>query len=233
MYKRKAKSISYGNKRKLNDIKYIVIHYTGNKKDTAKNNADFFATSNTREAGAHFFVDKDGNIARSIPMNICAYAVGGEYSTSNGAGAYYGYCTNSNSVSIELCDCTKKTNWEQKRATRKLVNYIRKKCPNADTLIRHWDVNGKSCPLPMIGKSNKKWVDFKRFIMHGYSFDAVVTKKSNVYGKASNNPIYKTGVVEKGKKVKISKLSGNYAKISEKDENGISNWISIDKIKEI
>ena len=69
MYKRMAKSISYSpTKRNRKDVKYIVIHYTGNSNDTAKNNADYYATGNTRLAGAHFFVDKLGNTARSIPM---------------------------------------------------------------------------------------------------------------------------------------------------------------------
>lgn len=67
-----AKSISYGNKRPLSNIKYIVIHYTGNKGDTAQNNLDYFANGNTRQAGAHFFVDKKGNVGKSIPMNRTA-----------------------------------------------------------------------------------------------------------------------------------------------------------------
>ena len=39
-----------------NNIQYIVIHYTGNKGDTAKNNADYFYGGN-RQASAHYFVD--------------------------------------------------------------------------------------------------------------------------------------------------------------------------------
>ena len=164
IHKKLAKSISYGNKRSLESIKYIVIHYTGNKCDTAKNNADYFANGNTRQAGAHFFVDKQGEIWKSINMNRVAWSVGGKYSLSNGAGTYYGKCTNTNSVSIELCDCNIKTNTRQKVATRKLVRHIQKKCSNAKTIIRHWDVNGKSCPLPMIGADNKKWTKFLTFI---------------------------------------------------------------------
>lgn len=110
MYKRMAKSISYSpTKRNRKDVKYIVIHYTGNSNDTAKNNADYYATGNTRLAGAHFFVDKLGNTARSIPMNRTAWAVGGaKYSDckATGGGGYYGKCTNFNSVSIELCSST-------------------------------------------------------------------------------------------------------------------------------
>lgn len=233
MYKRKAKKISYGRKRKLSDIKYIVIHYTGNKDDTSKNNVDYFATGNTRQAGAHFFVDKQGKIGRSIPMNRVAYSVGGKYSTTGGAGSHYGYCTNDNSVSIELCDLIGETNWEQMIATRKLIRYIRKKCPNANNIIRHWDVNGKSCPSTMAGVGNEKWVEFRRFITVGYSIDAVVTKKCSVYGKASNNPLYRIGFIKKGEKIKIHSFSGNYAKIQRESENEMYKWISIDNIKEI
>ena len=71
-----AKSISYGDKRALKDIRYIVIHYTGNKGDTARNNALYFADSNTRQAGAHFFVDKTGEIYKIINLNRIAWAIG-------------------------------------------------------------------------------------------------------------------------------------------------------------
>lgn len=166
IHKKMAKSISYDkNKRNRNDIKYIVIHYTGNKGDTAKGNSTYFATSNTRNAGAHFFVDKKGIIYKSINMNRTAWAVGGGgYPRTNGAGSYYEKCTNKNSVSIELCDCTEDTNTKQKNATKNLIKYIQKHCPNTKTIIRHWDVNGKNCPAPMTGRDNKKWNNFKSCI---------------------------------------------------------------------
>lgn len=167
MYKRLAKPISYDSKkRKRKDVKYIVIHYTGNKGDTAKNNVDYFATSNTREAGAHFFVDRNGNVGRSIPMNRTAWAVGGAKYDNDG-GTYYGKCTNYNSVSIELCDFVdKKTSKAQRQAVKKLIKYIRKYCPNAKTIIRHFDVNGKSCPArhasnDKTSKEYKDWTAFK------------------------------------------------------------------------
>lgn len=165
MYKRMAKAISYAaKKRSRKAVKYIVIHYTGNANDTAKNNVDFFAIRNERQAGAHFFVDSNGNIGRSVPMNRTAWSVGGFFNKANGAGSYYKKCTNENSVSIELCNCTKNYTDKQAKATKKLVKYIRKYCPNAKTVIRHWDVNGKSCPGCMTGKDNKKWNSFKKEI---------------------------------------------------------------------
>lgn len=223
-----AKSISYGNKRPLSNIKYIVIHYTGNKGDTAQNNLDYFANGNTRQAGAHFFVDKKGNVGKSIPMSRTAWAVGGDHrSGRKGEAAYFGKCTNANSVSIELCDMCSKTNWEQMCATRKLVKYIQSKCPNAKTIIRHWDVNGKNCPAPFTGSGNEKWTEFKRFITAGYKFTAVVTKDAALRSKPKLGAVNKKGTVKKGTKVKIVKLNGNWGL----SDNGY--WISLEKVKEI
>ena len=162
MYRRLAKACSYAKaKRNRKTIRYIVIHYTAGLGDTSKNNADYFATGNTRAAGAHFFVDQKGNIARSIPMNRIAYAVGGDQrSGKEGEARYFGKCTNVNSISIELCDnLTRTPSTAQTEAVRKLVKYIRKYCPNAKTIIRHFDVNGKICPAKMIDSG--AWKRFK------------------------------------------------------------------------
>lgn len=161
----KALRWSYGKKRDKSVVEYIPIHYTGVKGDTAENNAKYFATSNKRAAGAHFFVDRKGKVIKSIAMNLTAWSVGGLYTTKNGAGKYYKKCTNYNSVSIELCDCVDKyPSKEQIKAVKKLIKYIRKYCPNAKKVIRHWDVNGKQCPARMAGKSNKEWAQFLKDI---------------------------------------------------------------------
>nr|DAV31386.1 MAG TPA: N-acetylmuramoyl-L-alanine amidase [Caudoviricetes sp.] len=228
MTKKYAKSISYGNKRPLSNIKYIVIHYTGNKGDTAQNNLDYFTNGNTRQAGAHFFVDKKGKVGKSIAMSRTAWAVGGDHrSGRKGEAAYFGKCTNANSVSIELCDMCVKTNWEQMLATRKLVKYIQSKCPNAKTVIRHWDVNGKECPAPFIGTSNEKWIEFKRFITAGYKFKARVTKNATLRSSAKISATNKKGTVKKGSVVNIVKMQNNF---------GLTNdgyWVTLNKLKEI
>lgn len=159
----KAKPISYGAKRSKKSIKYIVIHYTGNdhRGDTAAAECAFFKNGNTREAGAHFFVDQNGKCMKSIAMNLTAYSVGGYFTQANGAGEYYKKCTNSNSVSIELCDCASRDpSAAMIKAVKKLIKYIRKWCPNAQTVIRHWQVNGKCCPARMAGPNNSRWDDF-------------------------------------------------------------------------
>lgn len=228
-----AKSISYGAKRNFNDIKYIVIHYTGNKGDTAKNNAIYFATSNTRQAGAHFFVDKNGEIYKSININRIAYAVGGKYSLTNGAGTYYNKCTNANSVSIELCDCVSDVSWEQMKAVRELVKYIQNKCPNANKIIRHWDVNGKNCPDPMIGANNKKWKHLYNYINNGYQYKVNVTKTLWIRSTnkvSTKNKIRKAKV---GEILNVTKIVGNWGRLKAKTQDGKYRWVSLKKCKEI
>lgn len=156
----RAKKISYDytRTRKRKDVLYVVLHYTGNKGDTAWGNCHYFQTGNTRQAGAHFFVDQQGKYYKSIPMSRTAWSVGGYFTKQNGAGKYYNKCTNYNSVSIEMCDlATKDPSPEMIKALKKVLKYIRKYCPNAKTLCRHWDVNGKSCPSRLTGVNNAKW----------------------------------------------------------------------------
>lgn len=158
----KASKNSYGAKRDRKNVKYIVIHYTAGSGDTAENNAKYFQTGNTRPAGAHFFVDQEGEIYKSIALNLIAWSVGGFFTSTEGAGTYYNRCTNANSVSIELCDVAdKEPSQKQIEAVKYVIKYIRKYCPNATTIIRHWDVNGKQCPARFTGQNNKKWKSFK------------------------------------------------------------------------
>ena len=159
----KAKPISYGAKRDKKNVKFIVIHYTGVKGDTAVGEASYFAHGNTRTAGAHFFVDRQGTVVKSIPMNFTAWSVGGKKYANTKGGTCYGICKNSNSVSIELCDIVdKQPSDKQIKATANLVRYIKKNCPNVRYIIRHYDVTGKPCPASML--SSAAWMKFKNKI---------------------------------------------------------------------
>lgn len=228
-----AKSISYGNKRAFEDVKYIVIHYTGNKGDSAKNNAEYFAISNARQAGAHFFVDKQGEIYKSINMNRIAYAVGGVYSQKSGAGVYYGKCTNSNSVSIELCDCITGTNWEQMKAAKQLIAHIQKKCPNAKTIIRHWDVNGKDCPAPMTGKGNTKWKHLYRYLTEGYQYKAQVVKSCWIRSSGKVALANKIRKAKVGETFKVVKVVGSWGRLKAKTKDNKWRWINLKKVQEL
>ena len=103
-----ANKKNYGGKRNISSIKYIVIHYTGNDGDSDEANARYFK-NNIVKASAHYFVDDD-SVTQSVPDNYIAWSVGGRrYSSCSktGGGSMYGKCTNSNSISVELCDDVK------------------------------------------------------------------------------------------------------------------------------
>lgn len=158
-----AKKNSYGSTRSLSSIKYIVLHYTGVNGDSAKNEVKFFATGNTRSAGAHFFVGQDGDVQQSIPLKYIAWSVG-DY--KNGKGKYYGMCNNSNSVSIEMCDqLYKDASADQINAVRKLIAYIKTQCPNIKDILRHYDVTTKHCPARYL--DGEKWRKLKSAVSDG------------------------------------------------------------------
>ena len=169
---------SYSSKiRNRKDALFIAIHGTSNKGDTAENNGNYFKdgayTWKTKEdgtkvkvplnVGAHFFVDQKGNVVKSIYLNRSAWAVGGDkWNDCNvtGGGKLYNVATNYNSVSIELCDIVDKEPSDQMiSAIWRTIKYIRKHCPNAQTIIRHFDVNGKHCPSSMM--SEDAWNKFQ------------------------------------------------------------------------
>ena len=49
---------NYGSSRDTSDIKYIVIHYTGNNGDKAVSNAKYFH-NNEVGVSAHYFIDEN------------------------------------------------------------------------------------------------------------------------------------------------------------------------------
>ena len=147
-----ANAKNFGGWRSLSKIKYIVIHYTANDGDTDEANGKYFR-NNVVKASAHYFVDDD-SITQSVKDERIAYAVGGKkYSdcAKTGGGKYYGKCTNSNSISIELCDDVKNGTIYPSAKTLtnalELTEYLMKKynVPKSN-VIRHFDVTGKYCP---------------------------------------------------------------------------------------
>lgn len=160
-----ANKKNYGGKRKTSSIKYIVLHYTGNDGDHDESNAKYFK-NNIVKASANYFVDDD-SVTQSVPDDCIAWSVGGsKYSNckSTGGGKYYGKCTNSNSISIELCDAIKngKVYPSEKTISNaiELTKTLMKKYNiPASRVIRHFDVTGKSCPAYWCGttEKNKKW----------------------------------------------------------------------------
>lgn len=178
----KAKAISYySTKRPVGNILYIVIHATGNMNDTAKGNANFFATSNKVMAGAHFFVD-DNDVYQSISPFYTAKSVGATKKWKNcdnvGGGKLWHRCTNANSVSIELCSKNgKPTEKTLENAVALTLDLMKKYHVTSNRVIRHFDVTGKPCPYwdgwSINGETWKKgdsiatpeWFKFKKRIL--------------------------------------------------------------------
>lgn len=165
---KQAKPISYGGTRALSSVRFVVIHNTGNENDSSAGNASFFSRygdGNTRNAGAHFFIDQDGVIYQTIKLDKIAWAVGDPVqTTSHGAASLHGKCTNTNSVSIELCDIVSKNPSKAMiESTKEVIAYIRQHCKNAKTVCRHYDVSGKDCPERMTNATDtkkKRWLNF-------------------------------------------------------------------------
>lgn len=183
-----ASKENYGGTRSLSNIKYIVLHYTANDGDTAMSNAKYFA-SGSRGASAHYFVDSK-NIVQSVKDNFVAWAVGGnKYNdvAKNGGGKFYGKCTNSNSLSIEICDDIKNNAIYPTEATInnvvELVRTLMKKYNiNISNVIRHFDVTGKKCPMYWCGDSQKNaiWISIKNRIVEE---EKVVKQSIKINGK--------------------------------------------------
>jgi N-acetylmuramoyl-L-alanine amidase len=158
-----ANKKNYGGKRNTSIIKYIVIHYTANDGDSDESNAKYFK-EHIIEASANYFVDDD-SITQSVPDNYIAYSVGGAKYTNTKGASLYNVCTNSNSISIELCDSVKNGKYDFTENTLKqaveLVNTLsnKYKIPYSN-IIRHYDVTGKICPKPFVD-NNKEWKQFK------------------------------------------------------------------------
>ncbi len=149
--------------------KYIVLHYTGNSgtSATAKGNANYFHTCD-RKASAHYVVDENTTIYQCVPDNRAAWSVG---DSGNGHGTFYGKCTNTNSVSIEMVSHSNSSGYyipdaTIQRAAELTRDLMKKYGINADHVIRHYDVTTKACPEPMCGTTakNKKWTTFKALL---------------------------------------------------------------------
>lgn len=160
---------NYGGRRSLAVIKYIGIHYTGNDGDSADANANYFK-KNIVKASAHYFVD-DTSVVQSVPDDHVAWSVGGKkYAncTKTGGGTFYGKCTNTNSISVELCDTVKNGSvYPSAKTIENALILVRKLMKKynipAARVIRHFDVTGKACPAYWSGTPAKDALWKKEF----------------------------------------------------------------------
>ena len=129
-------------------VRYIVMHYTANNGDTARNNCDYYHRVGGLQASAHYFVDEHGAMQSVRECDTAWHC---------GARAYWHpECRNGNSIGIEMCS--------RKRADGSYY-ILPETVANAATLakdimqrygidtehvVRHYDVTGKRCPMPWV-----------------------------------------------------------------------------------
>ena len=140
-------------------VKLIVIHYTGNTKDTAKANATYFHNG-SRGSSAHLFTDDD-SCYQSVALNNAAWAVGGTKVYKHAE------CRNINSISIEMC-CSGNSIVSEKTINNtaylcaELCKYIGITADTVDIFVlRHYDVWDKQCPEQWATENNSGWIAFK------------------------------------------------------------------------
>ncbi|MDD6666735.1 MAG: N-acetylmuramoyl-L-alanine amidase [Lachnospiraceae bacterium] len=138
--------------------KYIVIHYTGNRSDTAAGNAAYFYRVK-RGASAHYFVDEN-DIYEVVGLDNTAWSVGKNYGHNN----LFGICTNKNSINIEMCSTDGRIADKTVANTVELVKSLMQKFNiSADRVVRHYDVCSKRCPgwPGWIPPEESLWKNFK------------------------------------------------------------------------
>ncbi len=135
----------------VENINGIVVHYTANPGSTAMQNRDYFEGLKDGAAGvyasSHFIIGLDGEIIQCVPLDEVAYA-------SNER--------NADTISIECCHQDESGEFTQETydSLLKLVSYL---CIeyniSPDSIIRHYDVTGKSCPKYFVDHEDK-WLEF-------------------------------------------------------------------------
>ena len=178
--------------------KYLVIHYTGNRTDTAAANANYFKSVN-RGASAHYFVDRT-QVVQVVSDNDTAWSVGVNYGSNN----LFSKCKNNNSINIEMCSTNGKIADETYNNTVALTKSLMKKYGiPASRVVRHWDVCSKACPgwigWGAAGKDASIWNKFKKDI-------GDTSTSSNTSSSSSSNSTNSSNAVNY--RVKINTKSG-------------------------
>lgn len=147
------------------DIKYIVIHYTGNTTDKAASNGNYFK-SVRRGASAHYFVDET-QVVQVVEDKNASWAVGKNYGSNN----LFGQCTNANSINIEMCSTNGKIADKTFNNTVDLTKNLMKKYNiPVSNVVRHYDVCSKQCPGwsgwgTKAGDNGELWTKFKNSLI--------------------------------------------------------------------
>lgn len=188
-----------GGKRPVSAVKAIVFHYTANtgKSATAKGNARYFAAgSEGRAASAHYCVDEGNVVYECVPLDTVAWSVG-----DGKSGKYGSLYSNYNTVSIEMVSHTDASGTyyipeKTMENAARLYQMLLPQMPNVQAAIRHYDVSGKLCPLPLINE--EKWEKFQKLL------------------KEVDEVVEKSKIIVDGKEVAVDRIlkdGTNYVKV--------------------
>lgn len=141
-------------------VRYIVMHYTANNGDTARNNCDYYHRVGGLQASAHYFCDEHGAM-QSVREGDTAWHCGAE------AGQRYWHpeCRNGNSIGIEMCsrkraDGSYYIKPETVANAAALAREIMQRYGiDTEHVVRHYDVTGKRCPMPWVDDPTQ-WTAF-------------------------------------------------------------------------
>lgn len=135
--------------RKMNKVKFITIHNTGNPSSTALNERGWLTNpSNKRQASFHLAVDAT-HVVQCMPLNEVAFHAG----DGRGDGNYA-------SIGIEICESG---NYQKnvQNAVELTAKLLKQHGLGVQHLRRHWDWSKKICPRKMY--DNGKWTGWTNF----------------------------------------------------------------------
>lgn len=146
-------------------VQYIVMHYTANNGDTAKNNCDYYHRVGGLQASAHYFVDEHG-VMQSVREVDTAWHCGAEARHPY----WHPECRNANSIGIEMCS-RKRADGSYYIKPETVANaaalakdIMQRYGIDADHVLRHYDVTGKRCPMPWVDDP-AQWAAFQAMLM--------------------------------------------------------------------
>ena len=142
-------------------VRYIVMHYTANNGDTARNNCDYYHRVGGLQASAHYFVDEHGAMQSVRECDTAWHC---------GARAYWHpECRNGNSIGIEMCS-RKRADGSYYILPETVANaaalakdIMQRYGIDTDHVLRHYDVTGKRCPMPWVDDP-AQWTEFKEIL---------------------------------------------------------------------
>ena len=148
-------------------VRYIVMHYTANNGDTARNNCDYYHRVGGLQASAHYFCDEHG-VMQSVRECDTAWHCGAE------AGQRYWHpeCRNGNSIGIEMCS-RKRADGSYYILPETVANaaalareIMQRYGIDTEHVVRHYDVTGKHCPMPWVDDP-AQWTAFLAMLTLG------------------------------------------------------------------